>query len=248
MKRATSPLILFLLLFAPACQAQEPKAPTTLPPIEVYFSPKGGCTQAVVKEINAAQSVILVQAYSFTSAPIAKALVEADQEEVQVQVILDRSQLGEKCSLADFLLHADIPVSIDAKHQIAHNTTIIIDGATVITGSFNFTKAAEENNAENLLVIRSPELAAKYTANWTAHAEHSEKYEGKERGYSETRPPDPAPAAEVSEGYVASKNSAVFHKADCKSAAKISAKNVVRYATREEAIGAGKKPCAECQP
>jgi hypothetical protein len=44
------------------------------------------------------------------------------------------------------------------------------------------------------------------------------------------------------------KNSEVFHRADCKSAAKISAKNVVKYATRDEAIQAGKKPCAECKP
>ena len=56
---------------------------------------------------------------------------------------------------------------------------MVIDGATVVTGSFNFTKAAEVKNAENLLVIRSLELAAKYTANWRKHADHSEQYEGK---------------------------------------------------------------------
>ena len=55
-------------------------------------------------------------------------------------------------------------------------------------------------------------------------------------------------ASRPTEGYVASKNSAVFHKANCKSAAKISAENLVRYATREEAVQAGKKPCAECKP
>ena len=94
----------------------------------------------------------------------------------------------------------------------------------------------------------------KYTANWKAHADHSEPYDGKEKGYSETHRPtgqaDPvAPAATpTSEGYVASKNSAVFHKADCKSAAKISEKNLVQYATRDEAIQAGKKPCHECNP
>jgi hypothetical protein len=71
------PLILILLVSLSSCQAQEPpKAPPSLPPIEVHFSPKGGCTEAVVKEINAAKMTILVQAYSFTSVPIAKALVE----------------------------------------------------------------------------------------------------------------------------------------------------------------------------
>ena len=148
--------------------------------------------------------------------------------------------------------HAGIPIWIDARHAIAHNKIMIIDGATILTGSFNFTKNAEENNAENLLVIRSPELATKYAANWNAHLEHSEQYEAKERGYSEThraaQVTAPPVAAEVSDGFVASKNSAVFHRANCKSAAKISAKNLIRYNTREEAIQAGKKPCHECNP
>ena len=137
-----------------------------------------------------------MQAYSFTSAPIAKALVDAHKRGVQVQVILDKSQKGEKYSSADFVLHAGIPTFIDAKHAIAHNKIMIIDGQTVITGSFNFTKAAEESNAENLLVIRSPELAAKYAANWKAHAEHSEVYAEKEKGYSQAvRQTAPAPAS-----------------------------------------------------
>ena len=131
---------------------------------------------------------------------------------------------------------------------------MVIDGATVITGSFNFTKAAETSNAENLLVIRSPELAAKYAANWQAHLEHSEKYEEKEQGYSQKhraatgQPSKADTAVPVAGGFVASARSQVFHRPDCKSAAKISAKNLVHYASREEAIQAGKKPCAECRP
>ena len=122
-----------------------------------------------------------------------------------------------------------------------------------MTGSFNFTKAAEENNAENLLVIRRPDLAAKYTANWKAHAEHSEPYQAKEKGYSETHRaatenPKADAASRPTDGYVASKRSTVFHRADCKGAAKISEKNLVRYNTRDEAIQAGKKPCHECNP
>ena len=245
------PLILIFFLLVPACQAQDAPAPNqSLPPIEVYFSPKGGCTEAVVKELAAAKATILVQAYSFTSAPIAKALVDAHKRGVKVEVILDKSQKGEKYTSADFVLHAGIRTLIDAKHPIAHNKIIVIDGQTVITGSFNFTKAAEEGNAENLLVIRSPDLAAKYAANWKVHEEHSDPYVEKEKGYSEklSENKPASPGNDVSEGYLASKNSQVFHKAGCKSAAKISAKNVIKYATRDEAIAAGKHPCHECNP
>ena len=152
----------------------------TLPAIEVYFSPKGGCTDAVVREIEAAQSMILVQAYSFTSPPIAKALVEAHKRGVRVQAILDRSAEKDNYSEADFLAQMGVPTAIDAKHSIAHNKIMILDGRVVLTGSFNFTRQAEDHNAENLLVIRSPQLAELYAANWQSHAEHSDAYTGRQ--------------------------------------------------------------------
>jgi phosphatidylserine/phosphatidylglycerophosphate/cardiolipin synthase-like enzyme len=73
--------------------------------------------------------------------------------------------------------HANrIPVLI---HQ---PLTVTLPGSQeVITGSFTFTKAAEDKNAENLLMIRDKTLAAKYVENWKVHWEHSEEYQGRER-------------------------------------------------------------------
>ena len=127
--------------------------------VAVYFSPNGGATAAVVHEVNTATHQILVQAYSFTSAPIAKALVEAHKRGVKVFTVLDKSNETEKYSAATFLVHAGIQTLIDDQHAIAHSKVMVIDSATILTGSFNFTKAAEEKNAENLLVIKdAPEL------------------------------------------------------------------------------------------
>lgn len=148
-------------------------------PIQVFFSPHGGCTEAAVENLNKATNSVLVQAYSFTSAPIAQALVAAEKRGVKVQVILDKSQRTEKYSSADFVAHAGIPTFIDTKHAIAHNKIMVIDGKTILTGSFNFTKAAESSNAENLLVIQDVALARKYTANWNLHLHHSDPYPGK---------------------------------------------------------------------
>lgn len=144
--------------------------------VEVYFSPDGGVTDAIVSVIEKAKKTIHVQAYSFTSAPIAKALVEAHKRGVTVSVILDKSQKTEKYSSADFLSHAGISVSIDSKHAIAHSKIIIVDEEIVITGSFNFTKSAEERNSENLVIIRDENLAQEYLLNWVSHKEHSAFY------------------------------------------------------------------------
>ena len=145
--------------------------------LKAYFSPNGGCTQAVVETLNGAKKTILVQAYSFTSTPIAKALVDAKKRGVDVRVILDRSQRTERYSGATFLTNGGVTTFIDATHKIAHNKVIVIDDQEVITGSFNFTKAAETGNAENvLLILHAPELAAKYSQNWHEHLNHSENY------------------------------------------------------------------------
>jgi phosphatidylserine/phosphatidylglycerophosphate/cardiolipin synthase-like enzyme len=153
--------------------------------VAVYFSPEGGCTEAVVDALDQATNTVYVQAYSFTSKPIAQALVAASRRKVKVEVLLDKSQRTEKYSSADFLRDSGIPTYIDAQHAIAHNKIMIIDEGTVLTGSFNFTKAAEENNAENLLVIHDAVLAKQYLRNWETHADHSEPYQSKMKSATE---------------------------------------------------------------
>lgn len=151
--------------------------------ISVYFSPHGGATEAIVKEISSAKSEILVQAYSFTSKPIAKALVDAKKRGIRIEVVLDKSQKREKYTSADFVAHAGIATYIDSAHAIAHNKIMIIDRTTVITGSFNFTKAAEEKNAENLLVVKgNKKLIDSYLINFEDHKRHSEGVSGQVNG------------------------------------------------------------------
>ena len=87
-----------------------------------------------------------------------------------------KDQRSEKYTSAIFLKNAGIPAYIDGSHAIAHNKIMIIDKIKIITGSFNFTKAAEEKNAENLLIISSRELAKLYLDNWHKHKGHSEAY------------------------------------------------------------------------
>jgi phosphatidylserine/phosphatidylglycerophosphate/cardiolipin synthase-like enzyme len=96
-----------------------------------------------------------------------------------VQVILEKSQRTELYSSADFLPNQGVPTTVDANHAISHNKVMVIDGETVITGSFNFTKAAQERNAENVLIVPDRALAAWYTQNWQAHAQHSQPYVGR---------------------------------------------------------------------
>ena len=163
-------------LVALSCSTSYIQAKPSATEEEVYFSPHGGCTQAIVDNLNWAEKYVRVQAYSFTSKPIAEALIAAHKRGVDVKVLLDKSQPHAKGGKIDMLVDAGIPVMIDKKHAIAHNKVIIIDGVTVLTGSFNFTNAAEDKNAENLLVVRDKAVARKYRNNWNSHSKHSEPY------------------------------------------------------------------------
>ena len=170
--------VLILILLA-GCSSTPAQKREPIPNWAVYFSPKGGCTEAIVKELGRAKRLILVQAYPLTSAPIAKALLDAHKYGVKVEILLDKSQKTDRLSSADFLARAGIPTRMDTAHAAAHNEVIIIDGEIVITGSFPFTRAAEEQNAENLLIIRNRAMAETYIKNWLEHSRHSEPYEAK---------------------------------------------------------------------
>jgi phosphatidylserine/phosphatidylglycerophosphate/cardiolipin synthase-like enzyme len=148
--------------------------------VQVHFSPKGGCTEAVVRELGQARHEVQVLAYSFTSKPIAQALVEAKLRGVHVEIILDHSNEQEAYSDLHFFLEQGLVPVIDAHHAIAHNKVMIIDGRTLLTGSFNFTNQAEHDNAENLLVLKGhPELARAYRQNFAVHKEHAREAQRK---------------------------------------------------------------------
>ncbi len=145
-------------------------------PARIFFSPEDDCTGTIVKEISKAKSSVLVQAYAFTSEEIAAALIQVHKRGIPVEIILDKSNRWAKSGSGDAAVQAGIATYLDSRHGVANNKVIIIDGKILITGSFNFTRAAKEKNAENLLVIRNRELAAAYLKNWTRHREHSVRY------------------------------------------------------------------------
>jgi len=93
-------------------------------------------------------------------------------------IAAEKSNATAKYTSATFLLDAGIPVWIDADHAIVHcNKIIIIDRATLITGSFKFTKQAEVKNAENLLILKGDRaLVDRYIENFGLQKRHSEAF------------------------------------------------------------------------
>ena len=176
MRKALVVLILMVASFGGGWYSRQPKA--ALESAEPFFSPRGGCTAAVVKELDnlASGDVLLVQAFSFTSKEIGDAIIKAHKQGAEIHVLVDKSQRSER-SMADEVLAAGVELNFDEDHAIAHNKIMVIYRfkrglPTVITGSFNFTANAEKSNAENLLIIHSDRLASRYRDNFYAHWRH----------------------------------------------------------------------------
>ena len=234
---------------AVVCFAATPVMAT--PVVDVCFSPGGECEKRVVREIEAAKKMVLVQAHVFTSRPIADALVAARKRGVDVQVILDASNTKDRYSAMGVLKKGGVEVALDGKHPVANNKVVVIDGAVVLTGSMNFTKAADDSNAENLVVIRDAGIAGQFVENWKAHYEHrGQAKDGdtvagapKGSGKQPSAPAgDPKPASK--DGMVVvTENGKRYHRPDCETV-----KGGGVEMTVDEAKKKGKTPCRRCKP
>lgn len=140
------------------------------PQITALFSPQDNIEQAIVAAIGRANKQILVQAYLLTDNKISDALIAAHKRGVAVQVMLDAERSKAKASDGQRMSDAGIEVRLETAYENAHNKVMILDGALLISGSYNFTYAAQFKNAENIMLIKNaPQLIAQYTQNWRNH-------------------------------------------------------------------------------
>lgn len=165
--------ICWLGVLSKSAMSQVPESSMNVQVMGVYFTPPADVVMAIVKAIDASDREVLVQAYGFTHNGIAQALVRAHQRGVKVRVLLDQKSQATNRYVIGVLHNAQIECRQDGKHAIAHNKVMVIDHATVITGSFNFTNSAASRNAENFLVLKSEDLAGQYRLQWQKHWQHS---------------------------------------------------------------------------
>jgi phosphatidylserine/phosphatidylglycerophosphate/cardiolipin synthase-like enzyme len=175
-------LWLAVLLTPPAVALQPADRVEETVTAQIAFTPGDDAARIIVEALHSARRQILVQAFSFTHRDIARALIEARGRGVDVQVIADAEQteLIENSVIPE-LAAAGVPVFLDEEHAAAHNKVMVIDeghpSAAVITGSYNFTFAAQFRNAENLVLLRGgPHIAHAYADNWRRHRAHSRPY------------------------------------------------------------------------
>lgn len=155
-------LSLFIIVLLPSCSERPVAYKLEDNAAQVLFSPDDACADKIVSQINGAKDNIVIAMYSFTSRPIAQSLVEAAKRGVDIRVCIDGTDPDYRYSKDKYLEEKDIPVKLIKGKGLMHNKFCVIDDEIIITGSFNWTARADRENDENLLIIRSQEIAKEY--------------------------------------------------------------------------------------
>lgn len=208
--------------------------------IQACFTPPvaGACDPMVivVQTIRGARTTIRLQMYSLTLQEVVSALIKAKRRGIDVRVIADHSQLQQDRNVSlrvTELASAGVPVLVDSVPGLMHNKVMIVDGETVLTGSFNYTWGAEHWNAENLLVLHDPELAAEYLQNWNQRAAQSRPFIVRATG-------TPGPVA-------GNRRSMIYQSQGCRYYDKISPRNRIMFPDAQAAEAAGYRPAKDCR-
>lgn len=149
------------------------------PSIQVGFSPEGSARKLVLETIGSAQHSIQMLAYAFQAPDIMQALVDAKNRGVEVRVVIDEKRNEGKTSRSamNFVTSNGVQLRTNDHFHTHHDKTIIVDGHTVETGSFNFAPSAETANSENVVVIRGmPEVSRQYLTHWQSRWDLGKPY------------------------------------------------------------------------
>jgi phosphatidylserine/phosphatidylglycerophosphate/cardiolipin synthase-like enzyme len=143
-------MVFFLLLALSSCSSAE-----------VYFCPKDNCQGQAVNALSGAKHSIYFMTYSFTDDKIADAIVKKSRE-IEVMGLMESQRVNSMDNKYFFLTENGVDVALDRNRAIMHNKVFVIDRKIVITGSYNPTKNGNENNNENMVIIRDRKIAEKY--------------------------------------------------------------------------------------
>ena len=128
--------------------------------VENYFSPVDNVMDKLVAYVQGAQKSIRFMIFTYTDTNLANAMIGRYQAGIDTEGVIEDRGASEGAMVPLFC--AKVPVELDGNKYTMHHKIIIIDETTVITGSFNFTKSADQENDDNLLVIHNPDLAKLY--------------------------------------------------------------------------------------
>lgn len=130
---------------------------------QAYFSPGPDCRIAIEQAMETALSELLICVFTISDDRLSDAIMAAHRSGLTVRVISDNDKMHDRGSDVERLSQAGVNVRIDRSPEHMHHKFMVIDGRTVMTGSYNWTRSAESRNEENIIAVDDPLLATTFS-------------------------------------------------------------------------------------
>jgi len=129
---------------------------------QVYFSPGDECRNQVTSLCQSSSRTIDVCVYTITDNRIKRALLDAHRSGIKLRIITDDEKIDDLGSDIYYLRDEGIDVAIDRGPEFMHHKFAIFDRSILLSGSFNWTRGASEQNHENVIVTDDRRLVGQF--------------------------------------------------------------------------------------
>ncbi len=134
--------------------------------MEVQFARGGSVADGIMRLLREASFSIQAALYRLNHPDLVKTLEEAAARGARVRVLLDGNKYRESRSTQELLASEVIPFRLafgrQGRGSKMHHKFVILDRQTVLTGSYNWTLESENENHENLVIIKEPQPVEAY--------------------------------------------------------------------------------------
>jgi phosphatidylserine/phosphatidylglycerophosphate/cardiolipin synthase-like enzyme len=129
---------------------------------KIGFSPGKDCKNLIISHLMGAKKSLQICVFTISDNDIADCIIRLHQNHIDVKLVSDNEKAADEGSDIKRMADAGIPIKIDYTTNHMHHKFSVADGLEVLTGSYNWTRSAEQYNQENLLVMRRPDVATAY--------------------------------------------------------------------------------------
>jgi cardiolipin hydrolase len=129
---------------------------------QVYFSPGPDCRIAIEQAMETALDELLICVFTISDDRLSDAIQRAHRNGLTVRVLSDNDKIDDRGNDIERLAASGVDVRIDRSPEHMHHKFMVVDGQTILTGSYNWTRSAETRNEENLVVLDDPFLAGRF--------------------------------------------------------------------------------------
>lgn len=141
---------------------EEKIEPSKMSGSTVFFSPGDYCLNAITSQIQSAKKTLDVCVFTISDDRISDALVDRHKNRVKVRILTDNEKLMDLGSDIERLVKAGIPVRVDRTEAHMHHKFVVVDGQSVLTGSYNWTRSAAQVNQENIMITQEASVVQTY--------------------------------------------------------------------------------------